>query len=117
LNSVTEQAIAASKKPVILNAKAFDGYGKETDYCKPLPGGKFATKKVLKRKSKQLLFEMVQNPLGWKYPTVMAYVEKESDAELLVEALIHYSGGGHKAKHIAGGFQVWSAGYYVHIGA
>lgn len=74
------------------------------------------------------IFELVQNPLHWKEPTIPAIVKGMGNARLLADAIIFFVGGAEiETVRIKNGlavegyrtgiFQVTSKGYYHYIGA
>lgn len=62
------------------------------------------------------LFESVQNPENWKYPTRPAKVASLPEAEALSRAISYFAGGS-EITDLSSGYVVSSKGYYQYVGA
>lgn len=65
----------------------------------------------------QPLFESVQNPENWKFPTIPKTVTTLKEASELVNAITFFVGGAELDAKLDRGFTVTSKGYYHYIGA
>ena len=74
------------------------------------------TKVDFSTKTDKELFEMVQNPKGWKYSTIPAKVFSKYEADRLVNAITYFAGGA-EVRRVGNNAIVESKGYYFFIGA
>lgn len=62
------------------------------------------------------LFELLQSPEGWKYPTKAIKVATLPEAQKVADALTFYAGGA-EILEVLDGLIVSSRGYYHYVGA
>lgn len=73
-------------------------------------------KPITELKTKRAIFNRLKNKTYWKRPTKSVYVKKRRDADRILAALTHYTGGAEMSRTPLG-WRVHSKGYYHYIGA
>jgi hypothetical protein len=66
---------------------------------------------------RNLIFNMVRNKKNWKLSTKPFRAETETQRDMAMDALSHFTGGAESKKNPDGSYTVTSKGYYHYIGA
>ena len=86
-----------------------------TSSAKKVPSRKVDDESI--QAQRELIFSMVRNKENWKLPTKPFRAETESQRDMIMDAITHFTGGAETKKNPDGSFRITSKGYYHYIGA